>query len=285
MQPNKLTAMMFAAGLSAGAFAGSEAFVETFADGMNQAGWSYFGDPNNEVEVIEDAGGNPAEFLHATCEGLNCLDTFAPRPRTEMGVESEFTGDYRERQVTAVGIDLILFYVDSTAAGRPLTVMLVSDNDTPGDPSDDLTVYKIGNENVPLVGQGWETYDFEIPSQSETLPEGWVNQMPSGEGDDADWNTVITDVDQLKYFYGDPELFFIFQQWEPGLDNPRIFTETEDLLGDLNDDGAVDVQDLLILLEAYGDCEEPCPPACLGDINEDCTVDVIDLLTLLQNWS
>lgn len=52
------------------------------------------------------------------------------------------------------------------------------------------------------------------------------------------------------------------------------------LLGDLNDDGAVDVSDLLILLAAWGPCGKDCP----GDLNGDGSVDVSDLLILLANW-
>lgn len=52
--------------------------------------------------------------------------------------------------------------------------------------------------------------------------------------------------------------------------------------GDLNNDGHVDVLDLLILLGAWG----VCPPfePCLADLNGTNTVDVQDLLILLANW-
>ncbi len=54
--------------------------------------------------------------------------------------------------------------------------------------------------------------------------------------------------------------------------------------GDLDGDGMVAISDLLILLAAWGLCEEPCPPTCLGDLNGDCTVGISDLLELLANW-
>jgi hypothetical protein len=54
---------------------------------------------------------------------------------------------------------------------------------------------------------------------------------------------------------------------------------------DLNSDGAVDVLDLLILLDAWG----PCPRGrsvggCPADLNGDGVVDVLDLLILLDEW-
>ena len=50
--------------------------------------------------------------------------------------------------------------------------------------------------------------------------------------------------------------------------------------GDINGDGTVDVNDLLMLLGAWG----PCTPPCDGDVNGDEIIDVNDLLMLLANW-
>ncbi len=50
--------------------------------------------------------------------------------------------------------------------------------------------------------------------------------------------------------------------------------------GDLNGDGQVGVPDLLLLLNAWGQCAPPCE----GDLNGDDTVGVPDLLLLLENW-
>jgi hypothetical protein len=51
---------------------------------------------------------------------------------------------------------------------------------------------------------------------------------------------------------------------------------------DLNGDGVVDVLDLLILLDAWGDCQN-CEN-CTADLNGDCAVDALDLLMLLDSW-
>jgi len=53
--------------------------------------------------------------------------------------------------------------------------------------------------------------------------------------------------------------------------------------GDLNDDGAVDGMDLMILLAAWGECSKP--DVCPADLNDDGTVDGADLLALLSEWS
>ncbi len=55
-----------------------------------------------------------------------------------------------------------------------------------------------------------------------------------------------------------------------------------DCIGDVIEDGVVDVTDLLVLLSKWG----PCPPEgpCLGDVNGSGEVDVVDLLLLLGAW-
>jgi len=53
---------------------------------------------------------------------------------------------------------------------------------------------------------------------------------------------------------------------------------------DLDRDGDVDTADLLILLEAWGPCDAPCPPACTGDLDGSCDVATPDLLGLLETW-
>ena len=66
-----------------------------------------------------------------------------------------------------------------------------------------------------------EAFFFVVPAQETSLPKGWntINFGPSGT---PDWNTVITDVDRVTFFYGNPEFVFIFQMWDLGMDNPRI---------------------------------------------------------------
>ncbi len=59
-----------------------------------------------------------------------------------------------------------------------------------------------------------------------------------------------------------------------------LFLDGPPCPADLNDDGSVDVPDLLILLGFWG----PCEKVCLGDFDDSGDVDVKDLLFLLGNW-
>ena len=63
----------------------------------------------------------------------------------------------------------------------------------------------------------------------------------------------------------------------------KLLALTPDALtpnGDTNDDGIVNVQDLLELLNQWGQCSGDCS----ADFNGDQMVDVTDLLTMLANW-
>ena len=64
-----------------------------------------------------------------------------------------------------------------------------------------------------------------------------------------------------------------------------VFGPATSVLGDLDGDGIVGINDFLALLAAWGPCGEPCPPSCAGDLDRDCTVGIQDFLMLLANWS
>jgi hypothetical protein len=74
---------------------------------------------------------------------------------------------------------------------------------------------------------------------------------------------------------------------EAGVDGVRILTvgcPAPGIPGDLNNDGFVDVVDLLALLGDWGPCPEP-PAECDADLNGKFGVEVGDLLILLSNWT
>ncbi|MDG2424474.1 MAG: hypothetical protein P8M22_10890 [Phycisphaerales bacterium] len=51
-------------------------------------------------------------------------------------------------------------------------------------------------------------------------------------------------------------------------------------IGDANEDGTVDANDLLAALSAWG----PCTPPCNSDTDESGAVDVIDILAIIDSW-
>lgn len=245
--------------------------VETFDAGSNAYQWTWgFGNS------LPTTGGNPNGYLRT-----DGLDTFAPQPRPTLA-GSPFVGNYRTAGVTCIGVDLITFAVDFGAGGRPLTLMLIHDNGTPGDFSDDTAAYFMHAQNVPLPGQGWISYNFDVPSQQVSLPAGWVllNMGDLGAPPLHSWDQIIQSVSRMQFFYGNPEFFFIFQQWTLGMDNARICLDLpEPCPADLTNDDVVGVPDLLALINAWGPCA-----CCPADLTGDNTVGVPDLLALINAW-
>jgi hypothetical protein len=187
--------------------------VETFSGGSNDGQWTW-GTPQN----VLPAGGNPGDFL---VSGL--IDTIAPMARTTIGAATAFHGDYRAAGVSSLGVDLASqFIAFPTSCQRPLSLQLFCDNNTPANTFDDTYVYLVMTDIVPCVGVGWVSYDVSVPSGSAVLPAGWAVDPNNANPADQVWNQVIQDVDQVQWFWGDPTFFFIFQQWNVGMDNPRI---------------------------------------------------------------
>ncbi len=209
-------------------FAGStETFVETFDELPSEGGWTW-----GAGDTLVEEGGNPGSFF-----GTATLATFAPQPRTT-SAKNQFVGDYRGRGVTSIGVDLQTFAANFGTGERPLSPMLIYDNGTPGDPFDDTAAYFLG-PNIPAVGEGWISYDFDVPSQEETLPAGWalLNLGDSGSPANHDWSTVVQNVSRVHFHYGHPEFFFLLQDWQLGMDNVRITAagEAPEVIYETND--------------------------------------------------
>jgi len=209
-----LAVLALAATVSFAQAPGRTTFTETFDGGSNVGGWTW----GNFNDVIRDDGGNPGAFLENTE-----LDTFAPQA-VQLGAGSPFTGNYRALGVSSLGIDLAVFHVDFSSAGRNISLLLTNDGGTPDDFSDDCTVYKIGKKVGPDDDGTWKSYSFEVPAKAKGLPDGWGVLGLSCPGHDLKeaWKVVTTKVDRVDFFFGDPTLFYIFQVWDIGMDNPTI---------------------------------------------------------------
>jgi hypothetical protein len=72
---------------------------------------------------------------------------------------------------------------------------------------------------------------------------------------------------------------------ESGVDGFTVYAiECDVVVGDIDGNGIVNVSDFLLLLSAWGPCQD-CPPSCPGDFDGDCVVGVNDFLMLLANWT
>ena len=162
------------------------------------------------------------------------LVTFTPRASTDFGTASIFTGDYNARNVASVGIDMAIPYVSGTVTGRTVTLILLNDNGTPGDLEDDWGAFTVTDLPIPPTGIAgivepsdilqWRSYDIPVPSQSNSLPQGWSWISRNYVRRSGSWGRLMRDVDHVGFLMGSPALRYPLLQWDVALDNPRVTT-------------------------------------------------------------
>jgi hypothetical protein len=203
----------------------STTYTETFETGTNEGGWVW-GTGN---EYFVEINGNPGRYLRESH-----LVSFTPKASTSFGVQSVFTGDYRVRNVSSVGIDMAIASVDLNVSSRKVTLILLNDNGTPDDLSDDWGAFTVTDLPIPPTGVAgitgdtdilqWSAYDIPVPSQSATLPAGWSWISRNYLRRNGSWARLMRDVDHVGFIMGDPALLYPLGVWDVALDNPRITT-------------------------------------------------------------
>ncbi|MCI0677016.1 MAG: dockerin type I domain-containing protein, partial [Phycisphaerales bacterium] len=114
-------------------------------------------------------------------------------------------------------------------------------------------------EHISTPGPGGEPNPIVVEDSGE-LPAGQYTFR-------ADANTVI---DSTTPPNGNGNAYFQF-----------VFGVVR--IGDVNGDGQVNIDDLLALISAWGECPQP-PADCPADLNHDGMVNVHDLLTVINHW-
>lgn len=193
----------------------SIATFDGFNTAVNKGGWSY-----NPADTWEATGGNPGGWWHQPL-----ADTFGP---IIVATNPALTGDFRAKGVSRLTFDAQLLGMDfGTGSGFEMSVLLRDTKGT-GDVSDDDYAYFVG-PNIPIIGQGWKSFDFAIPSaDTSAVPAGWTGGW-SGDSTTfrpgVTWNDVITSVDRVEIHWLNPSFFAIFQQWNIGLDNIGLWAD------------------------------------------------------------
>jgi hypothetical protein len=186
-------------------------YVETFEDGTNTDTWQL---TTATQWTIEPTGGNPDAYLFQ--------ETDAATPTWYTSPRSHFLGNLANRGVTELSADIDIF-AGISAGLRNMTLNLGTTFGT-GDPSQGVTAYYIG-DNITRLPEGWNTYTFEVPAASSTIPDGWVVTRGNGRpGNDADWRALMRDVESLGFELGTPGYFYPVWIWDLGLDNVRLST-------------------------------------------------------------
>ena len=119
-----------------------------------------------------------------------------------------------------------------------------------------------------------------------TWTQVWEN---TSEITDNSWQEIVLDISgvadgsdavKIRWIMGTTDSSWQFSGWN--IDDVRLrgVVPNDAVPGDINGDGFVGVDDLLIVIANWG----PCGPVCDADINGDGFVGVDDLLIVIANW-
>ena len=138
-------------------------------------------------------------------------------------------------------------------------------------PMQDIMVVEVSDDG----GASWTELEVVGPAGAE-VSGGWFFKQFSV----ADFVNQ-TDEFQIRFTASDTDPQSVV---EAAIDGVQLFEVLCDdgILGDIDGDGIVGTGDLLLLLGAWGPCDD-CND-CAADLDNDCSVGTGDLLLLLGNW-
>ena len=203
--PTFLSSVCLASLAAAQAIPTPTPLLDDFEGGVNQGAWTY-----NEEDVIETSGGNPGGYWHQN-------DALAYGP-VIYSTDPTLAGDWRAAGADRVTFDAVLHHYDmGSPVGFPMTLLLRDTKGTPDFGDDDVAYTK--GPDVPLVGEGWKSFDFAVPiDDTSPLPAGWVGKFHPG----VDWNDLITSVDRVGIYWYDLDAVVLYGVWDVGLDNIAV---------------------------------------------------------------
>lgn len=202
-------ALLLAALAAAPALAQPTTYVETFDDGLNHTGWTW---DRTTLGSVQTTGGNPGGYFQSALMAVPALFSADPL----------FTGDFRARRVGSIGADLA--GIEFAAPPSFISIALAHHNGTPDNPFDDTFAFFVTDIAAPTNPDfGWVSFDVAIPFDALSTPDGWqlggvLPQLPPT----VDWNTLITNVDEVIISWSDPSQQTLLFDVVRGVDNIRI---------------------------------------------------------------
>ncbi|MDP7008360.1 MAG: M14 family zinc carboxypeptidase [Phycisphaerales bacterium] len=113
----------------------------------------------------------------------------------------------------------------------------------------------------------------------------WTN---TSEITDSQWQSVTYDISSIadessevwiRWTMGTTDTSWRYSGWN--IDDVRLVTSVESgIVGDVNCDGVVNVEDILLVVASWG----PCNEVCAEDIVPDFNIGVEDILLVIANW-
>jgi WD40 repeat protein len=273
-------------------------------------------DTNNVLAYDAGTGAPLGEFVTAGDGGLTAPSHLAPGPNGNLFVTS---GDDQVREYDGTNGDYVRTLVTAGSGGLSLPRGLVFK------PDGDLLVSSIGTDEIleydgqtgAFLGQ-WDHggldsgfWALNNPDDLAIGPNGNVYVTTTNGNTAVQMYDVGTGGFMRSYYVlqdagpvgGPSGIAFVdgsgidcnLNQVPDGCDIDSGYSqdvngdgvpdECAGVPGDIDGDGIVGILDFLAMLGAWGDCPQPCPPACPGDLDGDCEVGITDFLLLLAYWT
>jgi hypothetical protein len=217
-------------------------------------GWTAYGPEGlpGQIVVYDDPNndGNPDDAVLLVSAPVTQLENF--------GTSGSLGPSMYRIPTTFVGEPGEKFFAGVVMSLPPDTFVAARDN-AASHASNRLLTAALGKGNINNLSSGWSV----LPASGD-----W---MVRGIALDCNGNGVWDQCD-------------IDAGTSPDLNNNGIIDECEaTCAGDVNGSGAVDVDDLIGVILAWGPC--PAPPApCPADVNTSGSVDVDDLIAVILAW-
>jgi len=131
--------------------------------------------------------------------------------------------------------------------------------------------------------------DYRLPWTSPCHNTGSDALLPCDEFDlDGDGHDCVTNVEPVPYDLDGDTVSPVHVRQVCIVDMGAFEIQTTSCTGDITGGGnnppdhVVNIDDLLFVINHWGNCPPPCPPYCPGDIDHNCRVDIDDLLLVIN---
>jgi hypothetical protein len=149
---------------------------------------------------------------------------------------------------------------------------------------------------LPVPGQAWHVFSqvYECsesaPSRHRMFVDGADREVDAASAPYiALGNVVVGNFDSGSFFFrGEVREIRVYDRAMTDAQRQAIeatlLGSLPGSLPDANGDAAVNVDDLIAVILAWGACPSACPPYCAADTNRDCQIDVDDLIAVILGW-
>lgn len=197
--------------------------LDTFETGNpNQWGWTNI---NGSFYTLQPTGGNPDGWLDSGTPyftdhpNLTSIPPPGSELRRALGSGSLIRASYDFRR-----LDPGCFPQNNTASTFALELI-----DLHSDPGGAVILARVNGHRSPTRPSGWKTVSFTIPSDSTTLPSGWLLDAPAELN--YTWTDLMHNIDGISFLSISPDDVTFSACWRLGADNVSV-TYGENIFAD-----------------------------------------------------